>query len=85
MYSLEVMIPAAVSQGDLNISQPAPRPASLDGKTVGLLWNDKRGGRRCIAAPGPIAAGAVPRREGQLLQGTARLSAAVARKGPVRV
>lgn len=44
MFSLEVMIPAAVSQGDLKISQPAPRPASLNGKTVGLLWNDKRGG-----------------------------------------
>lgn len=44
MTELRVLNPEAVSQGDLKIFPPAPRPPTLDGKTIGLLWNDKRGG-----------------------------------------
>ena len=56
MVKLRILDPEAVRQGDLHVSPSAPRPASLDGKTVGLLWNDKRGGDVAL------------RRAGQLLQ-----------------
>ena len=44
MYMLEVLNPVATVQGELKTSSSAPRPHTLDGLTVGLLWNSKRGG-----------------------------------------
>lgn len=70
MYELKVLNPEATSQGDLNISPPAPRPSTLDGKTVGLLWNDKRGGDVAL------------RRMGKLIQERYRDVKVIAYKGP---
>ncbi|MFQ5861291.1 MAG: hypothetical protein ACE5IG_07075 [Dehalococcoidia bacterium] len=44
MYTLEVLNPVAAIQGELKKSVAAPRPRTLDGLTLGLLWNGKRGG-----------------------------------------
>lgn len=44
MYTLEVLNPEAVMQGDLQGIKPASRPSTLAGKRVGLVWNAKRGG-----------------------------------------
>ena len=56
MAEMKVLNPEAVRQGDVQVYEPAPRPSALDGRTVGLLWNDKRGGDVAL------------RRAGQLLQ-----------------
>ena len=44
MFTLEVLAPEAVMQGELEGFGAAPRSPSLAGKKVGLLWNAKRGG-----------------------------------------
>jgi len=44
MFMLEVLNPVAVSKGELTKTPAAPRPDTLAGKKVGLLWNTKRGG-----------------------------------------
>ena len=54
MVKLMALNPEAVRQGDVHVSPPAPRPASLDGVTVGLLWNDKRGGDVALRRAGRL-------------------------------
>ncbi|MBI2906626.1 MAG: hypothetical protein HYX92_03100 [Chloroflexi bacterium] len=54
MFGLEVLNPVAVSQGELEKYAPAPRPDTLNGKTVGLLWNSKRGGEVALAKAGEL-------------------------------
>jgi len=44
MFSLEVLNPVAQSAGSGVVSGLAARPQSLEGLTLGLLWNSKRGG-----------------------------------------
>jgi hypothetical protein len=44
MFTLEVLDPNAQTEGDTKVSGAARRPRSLDGLTLGLLWNSKRGG-----------------------------------------
>lgn len=44
MFTLEVLNPVARSEGETKVSGIARRPRSLDGLTLGLLWNSKRGG-----------------------------------------
>jgi hypothetical protein len=44
MYTLEVLAPEAVMQGELEGFGAARRAPSLAGKKVGLVWNAKRGG-----------------------------------------
>ncbi len=44
MYSFEVFNPNAICEGDLKLVRVASRPATLDGLTLGLVWNGKRGG-----------------------------------------
>ncbi len=44
MYTLEVLNPDAVMQGQIESHEMAPRDPSLAGKRVGLIWNAKRGG-----------------------------------------
>ena len=44
MFTLEVLNPVAVSEGELVKTAAATRPETLAGKKVGLLWNTKRGG-----------------------------------------
>ena len=39
MYTLEVLNPVAQQRGVLTTRPINPRPASLDRKTVGLLWS----------------------------------------------
>lgn len=39
MYTLEVLNPVAQQRGALDSRSINPRPSSLEGKTVGLLWS----------------------------------------------
>ncbi len=44
MTSLRVLNPVAELQGDLRAQTVSPRPASLDGITLGLLWSGTANG-----------------------------------------
>ena len=44
MHLLEVLNPVATQRGVLTAMTTTPRPASLDNKTVGLLWSGTHGG-----------------------------------------
>ncbi len=44
MYLLEVLNPVAQQRGDLQPRSVSTRPSTLDGKTIGLLWNGFRNG-----------------------------------------
>ena len=44
MYLLEVLNPVAQQRGAVTTTPINPRPSSLDGKTVGLLWSGTHGG-----------------------------------------
>ena len=54
MFNLEVLNPIAQSEGETKVSGAAPRPRSLDGLTVGLLWNSKRGGEVALVKAGEL-------------------------------
>ncbi len=52
MATLTIVNPVAKPQAETSTGerfQPAPRPASLDGKTIGLFWNAKSGGEVALA------------------------------------
>ena len=44
MYKLEILNPVAEQRGVVNPFTSSPRPKSLDGLTVGLLWSGTHGG-----------------------------------------
>ena len=44
MFQLEVQDPVAQQRGDLQRQGVSRRPTTLEGKTVGLLWNGFRNG-----------------------------------------
>ena len=44
MFLLEVLNPVAVIKGELEAQPLAPRPRTLEGKVVGLVWNGKANG-----------------------------------------
>jgi hypothetical protein len=44
MYVLKVLNPVAKMIGEVQAKPLAPRPSSLDGKTVGLKWSGTAGG-----------------------------------------
>ena len=44
MYRLEVLNPVAPVLGDVRAIPLAPRPSSLEGVTIGLVWNGKANG-----------------------------------------
>ena len=44
MYTLEVSNPVALIKGELEASPMATRPDTLNGKTIGLVWNGKANG-----------------------------------------
>ncbi len=44
MHLLEVYNPVAQQRGALQPASVNPRPSTLDGKTIGLLWNGFRNG-----------------------------------------
>ncbi len=54
MVTLEVFNPNAMCEGDLKVSSAAHRPSSLDGLTLGLLWNGKRGGEVALKKAGDL-------------------------------
>jgi hypothetical protein len=47
-----VLDPNAMCEGDLKVMRAARRPGSLDGLTLGLLWNGKRGGDVALRVAG---------------------------------
>ena len=54
MFTLEVLNPVAKIQSVAKASKPAPRPATLDGLTLGLIWNSKRGGEIALMKAGEL-------------------------------
>ncbi|MBI2906241.1 MAG: hypothetical protein HYX92_01155 [Chloroflexi bacterium] len=60
MFELEVLNPVAVSQGQLRRSPLAPRPQALEGKTVGLLANGKRGSAVAVDKAGELVQARFP-------------------------
>ena len=54
MFTLEVLNPVARSEGEIKVSGAARRPRSLDGLTLGLLWNSKRGGEVALVKAGEL-------------------------------
>jgi hypothetical protein len=54
MYTLDVLNPVALAEADEKAVRPAPRPATLDGLVVGLVWNKKRGGLEALTRAGEI-------------------------------
>ncbi|MBI2906244.1 MAG: hypothetical protein HYX92_01170 [Chloroflexi bacterium] len=54
MFELEVLNPVAVGRGELRKSPLASRPRTLEGKTVGLLANGKRGAAVAVAKAGEL-------------------------------
>ena len=60
MYKLEVMNPVAPVLGDVEATPPAPRPDSLEGKTIGLVWNGKANGDVALKRAGELIRRSVP-------------------------
>ena len=54
MYTLEVLNPVAQQRGVLTTRPINPRPASLDRKTVGLLWSGTHGGDVALKRVGEL-------------------------------
>ncbi len=60
MYTLEVLNPVAPVLGEINATPMAPRPSSLDGKTVGLVWNGKANGDVALRRIGDAIQARIP-------------------------
>ena len=54
MHLLEVLNPVATQRGVLTAMTTTPRPASLDNKTVGLLWSGTHGGDVALKRAGEM-------------------------------
>jgi hypothetical protein len=54
MHLLEVLDPVAQQRGVLNALKVNPRPESLDGKTVGLVWSGTHGGDIALKRAGEM-------------------------------
>ena len=54
MFALDVLNPVARTEGVIKISKAAPRPGSLDGLALGLIWNSKRGGEIALMKAGEL-------------------------------
>jgi hypothetical protein len=54
MYKLEILHPVGMNEAEGKRVMPAPRPVSLDGMRVGLLWNKKRGGLEALTHAGNL-------------------------------
>ena len=54
MDLLEVLNPVARQRGIESALKANPRPASLDGKTVGLLWSGTHGGDVALKRAGKM-------------------------------
>jgi len=60
MYKLGVLNPVAPQQGDITALPLAPRPSSLQGKTLGLLWNGKANGDKALKRAGEMVQRRIP-------------------------
>ena len=54
MFTLEVLNPVAQSEGATKVSKAARRVRSLNGLTLGLIWNSKRGGELALMKAGEL-------------------------------
>ena len=54
MHLLEVVNPVATQRGVLTAMTTTPRPATLDNKTVGLLWSGTHGGDVALKRAGEM-------------------------------
>ena len=54
MHLLEVSNPVAQQRGMMNILRTNPRPKSLDGLTIGLVWCGTHGGDLALNRAGEI-------------------------------
>ena len=54
MYTLDVLNPVAPVLGEVSATPMAPRPASLEGKTIGLVWNGKANGDVALRRAGEL-------------------------------
>ncbi|MDA1258554.1 MAG: hypothetical protein O3C10_12050 [Chloroflexi bacterium] len=54
MHKLEVLNPVAEQRGVVNSFTASPRPKSLDGLTVGLLWSGTHGGDVALNTAGEL-------------------------------
>ena len=59
-FRLEVMNPVSPQVGEVSAAPYAPRPASLEGKTIGLMWNGKAHGDDALRRAGELIKEAVP-------------------------
>ena len=69
MYELEVLNPVAALHAAEVRTEIAPRPASLDGKKVGLIWNRKRGGDAVLERVGELLEQRFQRTEARIYVG----------------
>ena len=60
MYRLNVMNPVAAVLGDVEATPPAIRPPTLNGKTIGLVWNGKANGDIALKRAGELIQKQVP-------------------------
>lgn len=60
MYEMKVLNPVAKVLGEVNATPLAPRPSSLEGKTIGLVWNGKANGDVALKRAGEILQNMVP-------------------------
>lgn len=60
MYQLEVLNPVAPVLGEVEATPLAPRPSSLEGKTIGLVWNGKANGDVALRRAGEILEQKIP-------------------------
>ena len=60
MYKLDVMNPVAPVLGDVEATPLAPRPSSLEGKTIGLVWNGKANGDVALRRAGELLEQQIP-------------------------
>jgi len=54
MYKLNVLNPVAPVLGEVNATPLATRPSSLEGKTIGLVWNGKANGDVALKRAGEL-------------------------------
>ena len=60
MYQLEVVNPVSPQQGEVSAFAYAPRPSSLEGKVIGLMWNGKAHGDDALKRAGELIKQRVP-------------------------
>ncbi len=60
MFKLEALNPVSPQQGEVSAFSYALRPASLEGKTIGLMWNGKAHGDDALIRAGELIKQRVP-------------------------